>query len=272
MKYIQCKSCHHFNPIKSEYQIFCDACGKKNNDNFKSWSQKHPNKTFEDYKMMMGVEKTQAKKNKKKLTPKMFLQRFTLGLMFFALFFFGYKYSSKLYLFFHDYAFPVSELLGEEWKRQYFAEKKVSFESPYLLKEFNIDEQLPEQVKNVVVNMENYLYKDNPIFSISFTAVSYDESIGMVNLQNASNGSVNEVLSKMNGTNLYTSDTDTYINQYPALIKKGNFTSDGNNIYFKSITCVKNNLTAIHLLTLWVGEDENYKLLSDRIINSIDVR
>lgn len=272
MKYIQCKSCDHFNPIKSEYQIFCDACGKKNPDNFKAWQQKNPNKNFEDFKNMMGTDATPPKRIKKKITPKQILQRFTLGILFSALFFFGNKYSSKVKLFFHDLAFPISELLSEDWKRQYYWKKQISFESPYLLKEINVDQELPKEVKDLIVKMDNYIYKENDIFSITLTLATYDESIGTANLKGAANGSISEILQKMNGTDLYFSDTDTFINQYPSLLKKGNFISNGNTINFKSITCVKNDLTIVQLSTLWIGEDENYTLLSDRIINSLDVR
>ncbi|MGY5355037.1 hypothetical protein [Wenyingzhuangia sp. IMCC45467] len=272
MKFIQCKNCSHFNPIKSEYQIFCDACGKKNPDNFKAWQQKNPNKNFEDFKTIVGVDKTKPKKIKKKLTPKQFLQRLTLGLMFAALFFVANKYSSKLYSYFHELAFPVSELLDKEWERQYFSNKTVSFESPYLLKENKSELPLADEVKNLVVEMNNYLYNENPLFNIVMSSVKYHESVGVVSIKGASDGSIQQAMQQANGDNLYYSDTDTYINQYPAIIKKGNFTSDGNTVYFKSITCIKNNFDMVFLVAIWIGENESYELLTDRIINSFDMR
>ncbi|ANW96987.1 hypothetical protein AXE80_12160 [Wenyingzhuangia fucanilytica] len=272
MKFIKCESCHHFNPIKSEYQIFCDACGKKISNNFKAWQQKHPNKTLEDYKTIIGVDKSKSKKPKKKLSPKQFLQRLTLGFLFFVLLFLGNKYSVKAFQFFHELAYPVSELLDKDWNRQYFSKKQVSFESPYLLTEDKTDLLLADEVKAMIVKMNNYNYNENPLFNILMTTVEYNESIGSVNLKGASNGSISQAMEKVNGTDLYFSDTDTFVNQYPALIKKGNFTSDGNTIYFKSITCVKNNLQMVYLMAVWIGENEDYEQLTDRLIDSFDVR
>lgn len=272
MKFIKCESCHHFNPIKSEYQIFCDACGKKIPNNFKAWQQKYPNKNLEDYKNTVGVTKQSVKPKSKKISLKKILQITFIVVCSLIGAYFGKQQSSKLYLFFHELAYPASELLDQEWKRQYFSNKEVSLESPYLLEKETKEVQLPDKVKQLVLKINNYTYKENPNYSIALTAVHYNQGIENMSLKVGSDGSISEVLNRTNGTDLYYSDSDTFINQYPALVKKGSFKSDGNNIYFKSITCSKDNTKVVHLIALWIGKNEDYELITERLFNSFDVR
>ncbi|MDO3695848.1 hypothetical protein QVZ41_13440 [Wenyingzhuangia sp. chi5] len=272
MKFIKCESCHHYNPIKSEYQIFCDACGKKISNNFKAWQQKYPNKNLEDYKIAVGVDKQATKPKPKKISLKKILQITFIVICSSIGAYFGKQQSSKLYSFFHELAYPTSELLKQDWKRQYFANKKASLESPYLLTKETAELALPDEVKQLVLKMSNYTYTENPNYSIALTVIEYNQAIENMSLKAGSDGSITEVLNRTNGTDLYYSDSDTFINQYPALVKKGNFKSDGNEIYFKSITCSRNNKQAIHLIALWIGKNEDYELITERLFNSFDVR
>ena len=272
MKFIKCESCHHFNPIKSEYQIFCDACGKKIPNNFKAWQQKYPNKNLEDYKNTVGATKQTVKPKSKKISLKKILQITFIVVCSLIGAYFGKQQSTKLYSFFHELAFPVSELLNKEWDRQYFSKKQISLESPYLLKEDSSEIPLADEVKAVVVKMNNYTYKENILFSMLLSNIEYNKSVGSVSLKGASDGAIMQAMLQENGKDLFYSDNNTYVNQYPAIIKKGNFTSDGNTVYFKSITCLKNDFEMIFFVAIWIGENENYELLTDRIVQSFDVR
>lgn len=272
MKFVQCKNCRHLNPIKSEYQIFCDACGKKNANNFKAWQQSNPNKNFEDFKNIVGVEFILPKEEKKKISFKQLSQKSSLILFFLTVLLIGYKYNTKLSLFFQELAPPIPELLEKQWKRHYYHKNKISFESPYFLEKIDMKNQLSEDIENLIQKMEHYAYTDHPSFNLSFTKIVHKEAVGIINLTGSSNTSMNHVVKTMNGTDFYATNTDTFVNQYPSIVKKGSFISDGNTIKFKSITCLKNDLTLLQLTTLWLGDNNNYVLLSDRIINSLDVR
>lgn len=242
MKFIKCQNCHHFNPINSEYQIFCDNCGKKLDQNFKAWQQKNPNKNFEAFKEIIGTEKVIIKKRNKKTTLRTWLQIIFLIIFISLGYYFGEQQSKKVYRFFHDFAFPISELLEKDWERQYSKDKQVSFESPFLLKKIQIEEQLPEKIKDLILNMENYASEESTIFNTAFSVIEYYESVKVLNIKNGSEGAVVQMVQKMNGTDLYYSNKETFINQYPAIIKTGNFKSDGNIVYFKTVSVLKTTL------------------------------
>lgn len=49
MHYLQCEHCRKWNPVKSEYLVFCKACGKKIDNNYPDWHKKNQGKSFDDY-------------------------------------------------------------------------------------------------------------------------------------------------------------------------------------------------------------------------------
>ncbi|NIG57012.1 zinc ribbon domain-containing protein [Chitinophaga sp. Cy-1792] len=55
MKYLLCSHCEHPNALKSEYQTFCESCGKKLPHNFAEWRQAHPMASFEEFRQTIGI-------------------------------------------------------------------------------------------------------------------------------------------------------------------------------------------------------------------------
>ena len=50
MYFLDCDHCGEPNPVKTEFQTFCDHCKKKLTNNFQDWKKANPNSTFADYK------------------------------------------------------------------------------------------------------------------------------------------------------------------------------------------------------------------------------
>ena len=61
MTYLKCKSCGHYNELKSEFLTFCAECGKKLPANYADWKSKHPEGSFEQFQQETGVK---PKKNR----------------------------------------------------------------------------------------------------------------------------------------------------------------------------------------------------------------
>ncbi|MDO6737716.1 hypothetical protein [Wenyingzhuangia sp. 2_MG-2023] len=241
-------------------------------NNFKSWQKKYPHKNFEAFQLEVGTNKTVQTKPKKKFTLKKGLQIAFFIISFSISFFLVKKVTPKIYTYFYELAFPVSELLDKEWSRQYFLNKQVSVSSPFLLEKKDLDLPLDESVKKVILEMENHIYESNPNFNIVLSYATYSASIGKVDLKGASNGTANGAMQELKGTDLFFNDENIFINQYPAILKKGTFNAKGEEFHFKIISCVKKDLTLVNLITFWIGKNENYELLTDRIVNSLEIR
>lgn len=50
MYFVECNHCRHLNAIKTEYQTFCESCGKKMSENYQDWKKINPGNSFIDYK------------------------------------------------------------------------------------------------------------------------------------------------------------------------------------------------------------------------------
>lgn len=273
MKYLKCESCHNFNLLNSEYQIFCNACGKKIPNNFKEWQKKYPAKNFEDYIVDVGVLKTVTKQKKEMPSTRRILQICFLVIGVSVGFYYGNKMGTKIPAFFHELAHPVSDLLDKDWKKQYVMNNEAFIETPYLLEEKDINALLPDEAKKVIKVFETYLYVNEVVgFGIGFSAVIYDSSIIQANLKNASDSALLASMQEMNGVDLFSNDENTFINQYPAIIKKGSFTSNNKEVNFKMISCLKDNLKMTQVFTYWLSKSKDYELLTDRIINSLEVK
>lgn len=63
MIYLKCKSCGHYNELKSEFLTFCAECGKKLPVNYAEWKQKRPEGTFEEFQREKGVKPRRPRVN-----------------------------------------------------------------------------------------------------------------------------------------------------------------------------------------------------------------
>ncbi len=163
-------------------------------------------------------------------------------------------------------------MLDKKWGKQYFINKQISLSSPFLLEEDNIEIPVEESVKKVLLSKDHYIYKTNSNFSVLLSRVTYNPSIVKVNLKGASDGTAHGAVAELKGTDLFYNDESIFVNQHPAILKKGNFHANDQEYHFKIITCIQNDLTLINLVTVWVGKNEDYELLTDRIVNSLQIR
>jgi hypothetical protein len=63
MTYLKCKSCGHYNELKSEFLTFCAECGKKLSANYADWKLKHPEGTFEQFQQETGIKPKKERTN-----------------------------------------------------------------------------------------------------------------------------------------------------------------------------------------------------------------
>ncbi len=268
MKYLKCNDCNHFNHLNSEYQIFCNACGKKLTHNFKDWQKKNPSKDFTHFKQDVGVEKVHTA-SKKKTSFKKYIQIGVIVLFSVIGSYFGKKYAGTIFISLNNLLHPVSDVLNEKWNRCFFMGNQVSIETPYVLEESNDELPIPEEVKKLITSIHYYKYQNLGGFASVFLTATYDKRIVKININNAADSGISQAVREVNGTDVFYNDEQTTINGYPTVIKKGTFKKDIQTIYFKTITSVKNDLTIISLITFWMHDNQDYDLLTDRMINSL---
>ena len=75
MIYLKCKSCGHFNELRSEFLTFCGQCGKKLDDNYSEWKNKHPEGNFDSFQEEVAVEVVPPKPNPFKVLQQRYLKQ-----------------------------------------------------------------------------------------------------------------------------------------------------------------------------------------------------
>ncbi|WP_346857528.1 hypothetical protein [uncultured Draconibacterium sp.] len=63
MYFLKCDRCGHFNPVDSEYLVYCGKCKTHLPDNYIDWVGKYSDKNFDDYKRMMCVTESEVPKH-----------------------------------------------------------------------------------------------------------------------------------------------------------------------------------------------------------------
>jgi hypothetical protein len=75
MIYLKCKSCGHYNELRSEFLTFCGHCEKKLENNYSEWKNKRPESNFEDFRQEVAVETNGVKTNPLTLLKQRYLKQ-----------------------------------------------------------------------------------------------------------------------------------------------------------------------------------------------------
>lgn len=236
--------------------------------NFKSWQKENPTKTFKDFKKEIGQKKKKAFNKRNVTSLKKSLFSTFLILCLFAGTFYGKKLGSFAYIFFLKSTSSSEDLLAQEWKNQYFLNKSIVLKAPYFLEE----EKTNFKSTTFVNAINNYSYLDGTNFGIVLTHSSYKNDLKKIPLKRASEGRLQEIIQKMNGAELTYNEKEIKINNNTALIKEGKFASQKNEIYFRTFTTYQNKNDLISLMICWVNKNNEYELISNRIIQSLEIR
>ncbi|MGY5351926.1 hypothetical protein ACXGQW_05105 [Wenyingzhuangia sp. IMCC45533] len=271
MRYLKCHHCSNFNEINSEYQIFCNACGKKLDNNFKDWQKQHPTKNVNDFRQEVGIEKATSKKKSKVSIQKM-VQLVLIALFVVIGSYFGKQYSNQFFSFVYQTIYPISDALNKPWERQFFLGNKVSIECPYQLSQNkNHEQEGAKEVEGLLDAIYMYEYETFGGFAAAVVITEYNQKVVKVNLQGASHGFMVGVVDELEGVDVFYNDEKTSIHHHPTIVRKGTFRKDKDTYHFKNVTCLKDDLTTINLATIWINQNKDYDLLTDRMINSLMV-
>jgi hypothetical protein len=75
MIYLKCKSCGHYNELRSEFLTFCGQCEKKLENNYSEWKNKRPESNFEDFQQEVAVGTSGVKTSRLTLLKQRYLKQ-----------------------------------------------------------------------------------------------------------------------------------------------------------------------------------------------------
>jgi hypothetical protein len=75
MIYLKCKSCGHYNELRSEFLTFCGQCEKKLENNYSEWKNKRPESNFEDFQQEVAVETNGVKTSRLTILKQRYLKQ-----------------------------------------------------------------------------------------------------------------------------------------------------------------------------------------------------
>lgn len=151
MHYLICGKCGHYNEVKSEYLVFCSNCKKKLENNYSDWSNRNPDKTFEDFKEIICTTESPNHSNEKTKTKKV------KGLKYWI----GFTIGFAIFL-------VIGQLGGEK-----IAEllRKPAFDKALMATASEINKSCPIMVDNET-RLDNTIALPEKVFQYNYTLIS----------------------------------------------------------------------------------------------------
>ncbi len=152
---------------------------------------------------------------------------------------------------------------SNKWETQRISYTGLSIEAPFILKESSFE--LPNDYKSMVKDIQSYRYVSNPI-SVNINYVVYTDDI-TPNLDGAAEGAINNMRVADGVSDFTYSVAETYKNNLPGRIIKGNFRIQKLFSRYVGFIFTKDTKTWQILFT-YIDNEENDKII-DRMIRSL---
>ncbi|MDA3911772.1 MAG: hypothetical protein PF448_10490 [Bacteroidales bacterium] len=160
------------------------------------------------------------------------------------------------------------EVLEQKWIKKTYGNYGLTVETPSKMTKGNLP--IPDNVKQVIDQMDVYNYKSEKGFKVLINSIKYNPSIGQTNLQGAANGSIKEMKMQKGVTEFdYTED---YIskNKIPGFIQKGKYNLNDIEIKFIN-TGFSKGLIIWQVMVAYQANDEIGQVAANRVIDSIEL-
>ena len=155
-----------------------------------------------------------------------------------------------------------------DWSMQSYGSSKLQFDSPISLEKTDLTSELIESVREVIAKSETYLGMINDSGMLMCNYVVYQPDIPL-SLEQAAQGSVNEMLNSVNGDLIEMERKDLEYNGRDAILQLGSAYTNEGSIEFKNLIIVDApsmwQVTVIYKL-----EDASIADIASRIIGSVE--
>ena len=266
---IVCNNCKGAIELTSPYQTFCPHCNKKLPFNFQEWKKNNYDKTFEDYKEIVGIKLNLPEASsqvKKSPLPKSLMT--IIGVFCGIIFFYiasNINFKDAINFFYRSNT--NAELLSSEWS-QIRVSGGLIISSPYEFKEADLE--FPFEVARYIEKAELFQSKNKNGFIILLNSILYKPEAENLSLEGAALGSVEEAKRQEGVSDFFYTQLPYNLDNIPGIIQRGSFQKNGIELEFIN-TCFHKEL---YLYQVWVGyhkKDEVGKKAAQKVIESIKV-
>ncbi|ACU59140.1 hypothetical protein [Chitinophaga pinensis] len=275
MTYLKCKSCGHYNELKSEFLTFCAECGKKLSPNYADWKLKNPEGTFEQFQHETGIKPKKARTNHLGLLQQRYLAwAGRRGVIITIILVIGLAavaggYIGKKVVFNLIYPKINKAWLYSSWETVKIGRQTIEISTPMHLG-VN-DRPLAPEIAQFVEYAKSYRNRVEEGMQVEVNMYSYRPNVSN-DLEVAGAAAATEMKKNQEISDLqYKTDTLTQ-NGMSALLQEGSF------IYKNGIRLAFSNLLMVNGQHRWeivirYREDDTLALATaHRIIKSIDVK
>ena len=271
MYYLKCKHCNHLNEVKSEYLVVCGLCNRKLENNYKDWKVKHPEKSFEDFQQEVCLTEEQVKKGDmvkptgKKSGKKGLLAGGiggVLGILIVVLVMNGMRKNDGELS--GDNNIPVLE---QQWYTGTYA-GGLSLATPKAMKPGGTV-KLPEEVRSLIKEMENYDYKGNGI-EFMYLYTEYAPEVGQVDLEEAVDGGLNQIKNQPGVFDLKNDIAYVQEGGLSGVVMQGTYVKRGTEYEFK-ITLYTTGLKLYQFISSNKKGDDVARGVGRRIYDSLKI-
>lgn len=272
--YLICNHCSHPNEIKSEYMVLCSHCGKRMNNNFTEWKLSNAGKSFDEYKMLVGITDQQIsatkpeKKNKGSFKSKSLKEKILIVVVTLVAASIGaWLGSTAINALLNGK--KTAEFSDSQWVKRTYGDFGLSLEAPWVLIPSREELPLEAQVDAVIEKMQTF---ENPTedFKVMANSIKYRPEIGEVNFRGGADGAING-MKNVEGVTNFVYDEEPYSSgNIPGVIQKGNYKLNNVNVEFINVMLMQ-DLNAWQVNILYKTNDDVAKKAAERIVKSIKV-
>ncbi len=269
MYFLKCNNCGHPNEVISETLLFCRKCNKKLVNNYRDWSLGKPEKTFEEYKLLMCIpEKDLINKKQKKPDPKIKRNWISLILIFVVLFAVAFYFKGKL-LDFIKYGNHKAIDTEKVWTTEQYGQDALSVETPFKLKPEKVE--FSEEEKAEIDTFSRYSYWTSANFYVMISSIRYIPQVeAMLNLKEIARGTIFKIKTQPLVSGFLYNEGDIFYKNIPGYKQTGSFIKDKVNFEFISVGYIE-GVKLFQVLVLYEEDDNTAKPVAQRIINSIKI-
>ncbi len=265
--YLKCTNCGHLNEIRSEFQVFCSACGKKLDNNFADWKKVNPNGTLEEYRRLLcisDIEMAEAEPQPESVRSGRvrIISGIIIGLIIvLAGVYAVFKFYPK-----HTAIKTSQEATTGNWMRQTYGTMGLSLETPVKLTPSDLP--LNPAVEKLVNKMEVFRYTTGQDFFIMANSASYNPEVGVLNLQGGADGSANEIRMASGVIDFTYTERHIQNGQIPGIVQQGSYKQNGVALEFYNAIYAQ-GLTLWQVLVGYKTTSPTGKSVAERVLGSV---
>ena len=260
--HLKCEYCGYYNELKTEYLTLCEECNKKLSDNFVDWQKDNKEKSFADFKKLIGVELPQSinpKKGKRKKT------LVIISIILFILIIVGGIYAKSFYLWATSKVTP-EEVLKQKWVKNTYGEYKLTISTPSKLE---IEKEIPAQFADNLGNIE--IFKNNPTEAIQIQLINRKFSPTVIaDYSSVMSRTFNRIKRQEEVTAFNHKSEEREKAGMPGILYSGVYTSDDRKFEFIGVAYGLESYVWEVLIT-YEAKDQVGKEVALKIIDSVSI-